>query len=101
MAGPSLEAAGILGQKGLRITVVDARFVRPLDKDLIEMAATGGRPVFVIEENSLAGGFGDLTSSHQGADLLPALVDGQLAAVAAVAGNQRLVVHAHGGRAQR
>ncbi len=64
MTGPAVEAAWILVSKGIRASVIDARFAKPLDADLIEEAASGGRPVFVIEENTVAGGFGDAVARH-------------------------------------
>ena len=55
---PALEVAGRLGVEGVRCTVINARFAKPLDAVLItETAETTGR-VITIEENSLIGGFG-------------------------------------------
>jgi 1-deoxy-D-xylulose-5-phosphate synthase len=64
MAGPAVEAARILVSKGISASVIDARFAKPLDADLVETTVTGGKPVFVIEENTVAGGFGDTVSRH-------------------------------------
>ncbi len=64
MAGPVVEAARILDSKGISASVIDARFAKPLDTDLVETAVAGGRPVFVIEENTVAGGFGDAVARH-------------------------------------
>lgn len=52
-------AAGIIAESGVSATVVDARFVKPLDRDLIIECAGSGSPVFTVEENVIAGGFGD------------------------------------------
>ncbi|OAG27340.1 1-deoxy-D-xylulose-5-phosphate synthase [Thermodesulfatator autotrophicus] len=58
MVYPALRAAEFLAQEGLSATVINARFVKPLDEDLItEMALRTGR-VVTIEENTLLGGFG-------------------------------------------
>ncbi len=58
MVCPSLEAAEILAGEGLDLAVVNARFVKPLDRDLIlAMAARTGR-LLIVEENVLMGGFG-------------------------------------------
>lgn len=55
---PSLEAATLLEAEGIGCTVVNARFVKPLDEELIgSLAARIGR-VVTVEENVLAGGFG-------------------------------------------
>jgi 1-deoxy-D-xylulose-5-phosphate synthase len=55
---PALEAAKELEKQGFSTTVVNARFVKPLDEHLIlTLAAKHGR-VLTVEENVLAGGFG-------------------------------------------
>lgn len=58
MVAPALSAAQALAGEGIEAAVVDARFVRPLDEELIgEIATTCGR-VVTVEENTVAGGFG-------------------------------------------
>ncbi len=58
MVAPAQAAAEILAQQGLRAAVVNARFVKPLDVELIcDLASDCGR-VVTIEENAVAGGFG-------------------------------------------
>jgi 1-deoxy-D-xylulose-5-phosphate synthase len=52
------EAAEILATHGLKPTVADARFAKPLDGDLLERLALGHDLVVTIEENVLPGGFG-------------------------------------------
>jgi 1-deoxy-D-xylulose-5-phosphate synthase len=55
---PALAAAGKLEKEGFEVTVVNARFIKPLDEPLIlTLAAKHGR-VLTVEENVLAGGFG-------------------------------------------
>jgi 1-deoxy-D-xylulose-5-phosphate synthase len=55
---PALDAAKGLEKQGFSATVVNARFVKPLDEHLIlTLAAKHGR-VLTVEENVLAGGFG-------------------------------------------
>ncbi|MBV9120520.1 MAG: 1-deoxy-D-xylulose-5-phosphate synthase, partial [Chloroflexi bacterium] len=54
----ALEAAARLEAKGIQATVVNARFAKPLDEQLIqELAVRTGR-IVTIEEHVLAGGFG-------------------------------------------
>ncbi len=55
---PSLEAARVLSGRGVDCTVVDARFVKPLDAESIAAAARRTGRVITVEENTLAGGFG-------------------------------------------
>jgi 1-deoxy-D-xylulose-5-phosphate synthase len=55
---PALEAAREMEQQGFSATVVNVRFVKPLDETLIlGLAAQHGR-VLTVEENVVAGGFG-------------------------------------------
>lgn len=58
MVYPALAAAEILSQAGIAATVVDARFVKPLDADLISQIALDHPHVVTIEEGCLQGGFG-------------------------------------------
>jgi 1-deoxy-D-xylulose-5-phosphate synthase len=58
MVAPSLAAAEVLSDEGIAAAVMDARFVKPLDTDLIlDLARTCGR-VVTVEENATTGGFG-------------------------------------------
>jgi 1-deoxy-D-xylulose-5-phosphate synthase len=55
---PALQAAERLASLGINAGVVNARFVKPLDADLIlEQARRTGR-IITVEENALQGGFG-------------------------------------------
>jgi 1-deoxy-D-xylulose-5-phosphate synthase len=53
----ALKAADILSAKGLSTTVVDARFAKPLDKDLIRQLARHHECLITVEEGAM-GGFG-------------------------------------------
>jgi 1-deoxy-D-xylulose-5-phosphate synthase len=55
---PALEAAEALGRKGLSAGVVNARFVKPLDAELIMSVAKKTGRLVTVEENALQGGFG-------------------------------------------
>jgi len=61
MVGTALEAAEILAaEDGLDVTVVDARFVKPLDRPYLrELARSGPELVVTLEEGTIRGGFGD------------------------------------------
>src|SRR5450432_2040355 len=58
MVHPSLEAAENLAKLGIEATVVNARFVKPLDAELLLALARSRRLLVTIEEAYLAGGFG-------------------------------------------
>ncbi len=55
----ALEAAAHLKEKGISAMVVNARFVKPLDKSLILDVARMIKKIITIEENSVKGGFGN------------------------------------------
>ena len=55
---PALEAAALLKEKGIRAAVVNARFVKPLDRELILSWARRTGHLVTVEENALQGGFG-------------------------------------------
>ena len=54
----ALEAAEVMARSGVEATVVNARFAKPLDVDLILELAQGHDLLVTLEENALAGGFG-------------------------------------------
>jgi 1-deoxy-D-xylulose-5-phosphate synthase len=58
MAITCLETAVRLGDQGIGVTVIDPRWLKPLDGALAE-AAAGHRLVVTVEDNGRAGGFGD------------------------------------------
>ena len=51
-------AADELEKKGIGATVVNMRFVKPLDQEVIEDVASRMGKIITIEENALSGGFG-------------------------------------------
>ncbi len=55
---PSLEAAEILAGEGIEATVVNSRFVKPLDRDLLCDISSSCKRVVTVEEHVLMGGFG-------------------------------------------
>jgi 1-deoxy-D-xylulose-5-phosphate synthase len=56
--GPSLEAAQHLALEGIDAMVINARFAKPLDAELILDVANHVRRMVIVEENILSGGFG-------------------------------------------
>ncbi|MFN2451991.1 MAG: 1-deoxy-D-xylulose-5-phosphate synthase [Candidatus Dormibacteria bacterium] len=57
MVGVAEAAAGQLGESGISATVVDARYVKPLDPEIATLAARHSA-VVTVEDGSLVGGFG-------------------------------------------
>lgn len=58
MVHPALEAADNLAKEKIETTVVNARFVKPLDAQLLLALAQTKRLIVTVEEAYLAGGFG-------------------------------------------
>jgi len=58
MVYPACEAANTLATEGIDLAVVNARFIKPLDRDLILSLARSSGVFFTVEENALMGGFG-------------------------------------------
>jgi 1-deoxy-D-xylulose-5-phosphate synthase len=58
VVNPAVAAAKRLSEEGINIKVINARFVKPLDEDLILKTAAAINKIITIEENILQGGFG-------------------------------------------
>jgi 1-deoxy-D-xylulose-5-phosphate synthase len=58
MVSTSVRAADILAETGIEATVVNARFVKPLDVGLIDEMLADEPVLITVEENSVLGGFG-------------------------------------------
>jgi 1-deoxy-D-xylulose-5-phosphate synthase len=64
--GMAAEAAALLRGRGLSPTLVDARFVKPLDTELLDELALSHSMLVTVEENALVGGFGSAVLEHVG-----------------------------------
>ena len=58
MVYPALEAAKDLMAENIGVTVINARFVKPLDEELIISLTKKIKKIITVEENVLDGGFG-------------------------------------------
>jgi 1-deoxy-D-xylulose-5-phosphate synthase len=54
----AMKAAGQLKEEGVSVAVINARFVKPLDKDLIREVAKKVKCLVTVEEGCRMGGFG-------------------------------------------
>jgi 1-deoxy-D-xylulose-5-phosphate synthase len=54
----AVEAADLLAREGWSVGIVNARFVKPLDRQLILDQARGKRLLVTVEESVVTGGFG-------------------------------------------
>lgn len=62
MAKEAVSAFHLLSKEGIKVTVVNARFVKPLDEELILDLAKETGIIVTCEENVRAGGFGSAVS---------------------------------------
>lgn len=58
MVSPALAAAERLRSEGIGATVVNMRFVKPLDAALIDKVASSHDAIMTVEDNLIQGGFG-------------------------------------------
>jgi 1-deoxy-D-xylulose-5-phosphate synthase len=58
MVHPAIQTADLLSEHGIRATVVNARFAKPLDTELIVPLAKEIGKVVTLEEGCIIGGFG-------------------------------------------
>ena len=65
---PAFEAASVLSDSGISVTVINARFIKPLDEELICAYADQIGRVITVEDHTLDGGFGsavlEVLSTH-------------------------------------
>jgi 1-deoxy-D-xylulose-5-phosphate synthase len=60
----ALDAARVLGEHDLAVTVADGRFAKPLDTELVRRLAREHELLVTIEESVLPGGFGSAVLEH-------------------------------------
>jgi 1-deoxy-D-xylulose-5-phosphate synthase len=60
----AVRAAELLNAGGVSPTVVDARFIKPLDAELLDDLAQTHERIVTIEENTVVGGFGGAVAEH-------------------------------------
>ena len=54
----ALKAADELAKEGIHIEVINMRFIKPLDEQLLDEVVQGNKKIITLEENSIVGGFG-------------------------------------------
>ena len=62
MVFPCLQAIESLEKQGLSGTLINARFISPLDTDLFKSATQDSKFIFTVEEGIIPGGFGSAVS---------------------------------------
>jgi 1-deoxy-D-xylulose-5-phosphate synthase len=83
MVYPAMQTAEILSEHGIEATVINARFVKPLDTELILPLAQRIGRVVTLEEGCLMGGFGSAVAE--------ALLDNNVVVPSDAAGRTRYI----------
>ena len=68
MVKPSVDAAAILEEKGISVTVVDMYCLKPLDTEAVVKAASNAKAVITVEEHAPFGGLGSMVSQVVGSE---------------------------------
>jgi 1-deoxy-D-xylulose-5-phosphate synthase len=71
MVQHAMEAAQELEAEGLSVGVVDARFCKPVDGEMLGRVLKSGRAVLTVEDHSLQNGFGSAVLEYAVAHNLP------------------------------
>jgi 1-deoxy-D-xylulose-5-phosphate synthase len=68
LARQALEAAKLLENEGISVAVIDARFCKPLDGEMLQRvflaSAAAGSPILTLEDHSIVNGFGTAVVEH-------------------------------------
>jgi len=64
MVYPCLEAAEQLGSEGIEVAVVNARFAKPVDVELVSRLLAEQPFLMTVEDHNLEGGFGSAVIEH-------------------------------------
>ena len=64
MVKTAVEVRKILKDKGYACSLINARFVKPIDTDTIDLIAKDHRLIVTLEENVLSGGYGEKVNDY-------------------------------------
>lgn len=75
MVPEAMKVHDLLAEQGINCTVVNARFVKPIDEEMIYNLSKGHSLIVTMEENVLTGGFGEMvrtfvTSNNINTDII-------------------------------
>ena len=64
MVYESLEAAKILQEEGISVSVLNMHTIKPLDTKALDILISKGKTIFTIEEHSITGGLGSAVAEY-------------------------------------
>jgi 1-deoxy-D-xylulose-5-phosphate synthase len=67
----AMAAAEQLAAEGVSVAVIDARFCKPLDGEMLTRVLSSGQPVLTIEDHALQNGFGSAVLEYAVTHKLP------------------------------
>ncbi len=67
----AIAAAEELAAEGISVEVIDARFCKPIDGDMLARVLRSNRPILTVEDHALQNGFGSAVVEHAVAYGLP------------------------------
>jgi 1-deoxy-D-xylulose-5-phosphate synthase len=68
---PCLQAAEVLGHEGISAEIVNMRFAKPLDYDVIRDVASRIGRIITVEDNVVIGGFGGAVAEYLATESIP------------------------------
>lgn len=60
----AIKAESKLKEKGIDAEIINMRFIKPLDEELLDLVSSKFKKVVTLEENSIVGGFGSAISEY-------------------------------------
>ena len=72
LAELAMAAAVELASEGISVGVIDARFCKPVDGDMLKRVLSPGHPVLTVEDHSLQNGFGTAVLEYASGHARPA-----------------------------
>jgi 1-deoxy-D-xylulose-5-phosphate synthase len=67
MVGPAVEAAEILASEGVDVSVLNCRFLKPMDDEMLDWALDRHGGVVTVEEGTVVNGFGAAVAARSAA----------------------------------
>lgn len=64
MVKTAMEVRELLLAKGVKATIVNGRFIKPIDTDAVDLACAKHKLIVTMEENVASGGYGETVASY-------------------------------------
>ena len=100
MVKPSVDAAAILEEKGISVTVVDMYCLKPLYTEAVVKAASNAKAVITVEEHAPFGGLGSMVSQVVGSECPKKVVNIALPDAPVITGTSKEVFDHYGMNAE-